>query len=669
MLFEGIKINMLPPEEREAAKKASKQMRKEYRKANRKDKAYRYGLFAGHQLGARVVAPRIIDALQTRHLVKSTLKRERKLDKKERESRMYEDSARKAGPLRRAGAWADNKARSVQNFALEHPGQFAVGSVLASVGSQALMGIGSHYMQHRAKMKIDPNYAAQTYHFARQKATRTGEFAPILPSQASNKPQKNIQPDNHTPAEEGRGNVPTNKKDPHKRENAHMAIMRQGTMDMDKINSIGLAGSKNYKVPTRTQTGTQKEDCMGVDAAVSMVDRLDEFDWAGTAAKVGKAVKDFAPQAKKAASGLKKEVKASWDRAKPHVTKAAGDIKTAWKRRNMAGDVGKKFRQNKTSSAWGNAKKAVSAFRGKRVSEVVLDYTDNIYEAVQAAVPLLAKAGTFVAKTVGKQAVKKAAVGMARDAAISYAGNKVMNRLNRPREEDITDIISDRAQDLCEVGYMKMAKVFARRGVRFGVEQAGGAVGTAVGTKLANIGTKKQPQTEEIGYGGKSEYEINPAKNYKAARALQSNTWYNSTISSRKTRARNLNKPKIPVNPQMNYGESVLEATVGNAVNNIGSTLDHYAGKAVKGAFKGAKKAGGGYVKWLGTGSKSTQVKKIAGSVAAAHLARKAWKARKGNKAYQEKRAAHHREKYNDASQNLDYAHARDDLRSRRRNW
>ena len=676
--------NLLSPED----KKHIKWLKKERFKARLGAVSH----FAGNQAAAMYVTPVITRAAITRDITRDVAKREKKLNKQ----RIQEASAK----LSKQGVWNNVKGHyqkasqgvekglgKYAGWVKDHPIKAGGLAIAGNVAFQSAVNIGSHYTAHRAKMK-DPMYAAQSYHLARERKNRTGAFTPldqdpIMPSHADYEQQKAQQQKQQTPkdpvATEPENARPGSKvsqqasQGGHGKEHAHMAVTRG--MAMDKVNTAG----KNFKLNQTTKTNTRKEDCMAVDVVMEMVDDLEEFDIAGSINKVADAAKKFAPEARKAAGNLGGELKKTWGRAKPHLQKAWGDTKQAWKRRQMKGPVGENFRKNKQKSAWGHVKNAYSAARGKSVAEHVIEEAGGIYEWASAVAAAVRPAISAVGKYVGKGAIKKAATSAAIDGGISFGMTKVQNALNKKNEDILaSDVVVDTADRIYEVGTRLAAKVFARKAVRSGVEGIGSGVGSMVGARLASVGQKK-PQYEETAYGAKSEYEINPAKNWKAARALKTNNWVDTVSTSMKTHPKNFNKPRHSANPQMKYESRhdrinrIIESSVANKPESFGSQVDKvgakvatHVGAALKSGAKKVGKAAGSYYNWMETGSFKGRAAKYAGTAAAVYGAHKLLQSRRTNRKYQQAKAEKHREGYNKAASNLDYANARDDFHQRR---
>lgn len=276
------------------------------------------------------------------------LDRKERRRRMKKQKQLGEARASKTNWWQKANQGVKTGLNKAKEYGVENPIAGTALSLGAGIGIQTAATLGTHYLTHKAQMR-NPVYAAQTRELALDRKLRRGSFTPMKKRVAqaqgqtqgqqgksvSPQPDMNPQPQTHG---QGSGHDPTQAlKDPilpsqagtagnkkgkgknkgagkednnmdvtqapdearpwekqsnkaiakgHQPSNAHIAVMRG--MDMNTVNSAGLAHSDKFKVGSNTKTNTRKESWDVASQVVERVDRLDE--WAAQAGKVALTV-------------------------------------------------------------------------------------------------------------------------------------------------------------------------------------------------------------------------------------------------------------------------------------------------------------------------------------------------------------------------------------------
>jgi hypothetical protein len=659
----------------------------------------------GAHAGGWLISPKISDALLNPLIDRDIARREKKLDKKEREEHMHRymrdireaatSTAQKKGSLwTRANTWTAGKISQAKQYNLDHPITGALTAVGGAAALQGIVGAIGGYMSHKAQMASNPLYAQQVYDAKRAKKERTGSFAPdrlgqeqdpsqamgmnrpILPSHAQNNQKAPAQNDriNNDPDEARPKSSVAKKQQGPQLYNAQIAVSKH--MDPEAVNRVGMSiDQSKFKLNTATKTNTRKEDIMVSDRLMETVDNIYEFD-------IHAAWKNFKPQAEHAWKTLKKSASNTWKNVKPHATAAWDAAKRRVKAVGMEGRGGETYRRQATQDLKNAVKGAKEGFMKK--SESLEDIIDNIYEIAPVAA-----AGAIGARAVlggiGRLAmgvVKKHAGSMAKQAVIdgglSYAGTKIKRAFSGESLDDTINNMYEGFFGTMYRGAVGAPGSFARKkaaallGKTAAVGVAGG-IGQSIGNRLGNIGAKR-PVAESIGAGALSGFELNPYKQMKDVNQYQRNQWISATQGKVRRSPRHFNSPRkratddpIPgaVKEMLrSRAAHITETSLQNNLSQIGSNIEAGVGKAVKGTVKGAAKGVGHWAKWAASGHTG---KKLLYTAAALYGAKKVKDVVTGNKKYLQRKADRHREAYNDAMDRLQYKQDKEELRSRRR--
>ncbi|MBW2674443.1 MAG: hypothetical protein JRD89_13700, partial [Deltaproteobacteria bacterium] len=342
MLSEGYKVNL----RREAGKMAARKVAKEGIAAKRaqlaRAKKTRYaigGFVVGSAMSHMISKP--VTKAKRWLILKDVQRSNKKLMKKKAKMQQMDEGylwdkikphlqkskvggqlLKKHGPKLQKGldyAWGSKAkvAAKAGSMALKHPVAGLIGTTALAVGGGAMKGIASDFIKHKARMKMDPNYAQQTRHAA--------EAEKQLKSNVKSKPIQGTNPsmEANTPNTQDEHPSPIASKvakKGHQKHHAHSAVLRG--MDPTKINTVGKA-AKNYQLTNRTKTNTRKESYMNLDNIIERtadtVYAIEEGEWTNVAKAAGSLAKTAWKNRGVIARGLR-------DKAKPHI---AGAIKKA----------------------------------------------------------------------------------------------------------------------------------------------------------------------------------------------------------------------------------------------------------------------------------------------------------------------------------------------------
>jgi hypothetical protein len=483
------------------------------------------------------------------------LKKEQKKERQERMGYLKENASTAAKNLGlKHKLWtAPNQAvlrqmTRYKDYALDHPIAATGLGLATSAAVQGVVGAGAQYLNHKIAMKTNPNYEAETLRNIKDKKLKQGAYAPINPQAlgreriAPQKPeleqfQKPIYPSHAKPntdvdkpnqPDEARPNGKFNQqaiKKGHQPQNAHIAVMRG--MDMNTVNSAGLADSSKFKLNTETKTGTTKEDCGAVDAVFEMVDRLDEV-----APIVSAGVRALGAVAKKGLSAAARGASSAAKTAGTHAV--AGAAQT--------------YGANKTQQHMDKKAAKTESFVASRL----LQQIDEVYPIIAAAAPHALNLGLTIAGAAGS----------------TYAANKVQQHLDKkemakaqkqsnstPEQKQQTEETLNRVARLYEiVNTVKRASAKATLGMTKAASAVSGGLSNfnpamSMAKKHAQ---KTLAKTESIfgesvvGAGALSPYEYNRYRSKSLRDAMHSDRsqFVNSGPARVKRTPKNFNAPK-----------------------------------------------------------------------------------------------------------------------------